>query len=496
MVSLLSSLYWPLSGHFYILQEEHANSNHPDLATIPKRNFPETEKGPSASLQQRTAVVATDPSTIILTRQGMLDQGARRGRSAVGRIRAKRDQAAAASSNSGTNPLWFWCRPRPTSTTNSTTMEGLFFVKTPKTASQSINRILKRVIRQVGSRTNNLCHFRGQHIRPNSATKAGGPASGYRHRHDTFSLLVTSVRDPAPRALSRIYWTLSTRQMYPKNTPQPQQQMISILQKALAHWKDIEGGTISEGQGGFQINYVSLQQIPPHAAWNAATPTQVLRPQQLEDHIQHHILDEYDFILIQERLEESLVALQLLLGLESSDILSMPLHVGGSYLYDRHVGCIQLYSPPSLPHLSNKHKDNNNNDNSLVVQFLDDYFQSPTWYAQNYGDYILLGAAHASLDQTIEELNANNDQFTRALQDFRILQQRVYETCSRQVVFPCSHNGTIQREDYQLGSGRSAGGDRYPQQDIEHCIDQVVAEEKAAKATTEVAADPKQHFMQ
>ncbi|CAB9519497.1 expressed unknown protein [Seminavis robusta] len=233
------------------------------------------------------------------------------------------------------------------------------------------------------------------------------------------------------RALSRIWWTLSTRQFTSQGID------VALLEQALTRWTETETGVISNGQGGFQLNYVSFPVIPPQSAWKPNQPFQVQDPDQVHGYIEQ-ALQEYDFFLVQERLDESLVALQLLLGLETADILSMPLHVGGSYLYDRIAGCIEL----------------------------------------NYGDYLLWGAAQASLDQTIEKLGLSR--FQTALEEFHQLQEAVMQTCSQQVVFPCSHNGDYSARRLKPGN-KNANGDRYPQADIEACIDQVVAKRLQSK---------------
>ena len=445
-----------------------------------------------------------------LTRSSMFDAGVNMGRSYANRILERRKSSKHMEHQdnanvSSTNPF-FWCRfrplseqqgrfmaPLPSATNNNnnsinsitTRTEGLFFVKTPKTASQSINRILRRSVSRVGPRVLSTtasppgettaihsypslpppntpgpsCHLRGHHIQ-------GNPAQWYSHRDKDHSLLVTSLRDPATRALSRIYWNFSTR----SKRNRERLSSPSMLQLALEDWNDVETGCVSAGQGGFQLQYTSFRDIPVNSAWNVSQPTQVLAPKQIHAHVQA-VVDEYDFILVQERLEESLVALQLLMGLDTADIVSMPLHVGGSYLYDRHSGCIPLVSPPKVPHLmDNSSIATDNVQQDEMTAFVDKYFQSPTWYAKNYGDYVLLGAAHASLDKTIADIGSG--QFAQALTDFRKLQQVVLEVCSSEVVFPCSKNGTIQRADYELGKA-SAAGDRYPQNDIETCLDRV-----------------------
>jgi Sulfotransferase family len=485
-------LYGTLSGHLFIVSKQHhtrQGGKEDYLSTIQYQPMMQIEKRTGHTFMP--AVVANFTG-YPLTREGMIAKGAAMGHSAVDRFQAKRQKATrvtATATDVQTTP--FWCRPLPPftprrflqppldeadrannnqSSYDSTSIppkpiEGLFFVKTPKTASQSINRILKRVTTRVGLRNRNgtTCHMRGHHIQ-------GDPAAWYSHRHPFHSILLTSVRDPVSRALSRIYWTLSTRRAAVASSGMI---AVELVEHALNQWTDAETGVTSNGQGGFQLNYISFPNIPPGSAWTPDQPTRVKNPAQIQKHVEW-TLQEYDFILVQERLEESLVALQLLLGVDTEDILSMPLHVGGSYLYDRLGGCLRLLSPPKMM-LLNSTDDGGEKEGDPVARFLYDHFKSATWQAQNYGDYLLWGAAQASLDQTIAALG--RERFNTALRRFRQLQEAVLVTCSREVVFPCSANGTIQRDDYLPGSSRSKG-DRYPQDDIEACVDRVVLMEQ------------------
>ncbi|CAB9531204.1 expressed unknown protein [Seminavis robusta] len=450
----IACFYVTLSGHLYMANDDRYQQQHHEKTNSNPDYLKEIEQRTGHTYVPAVVNFTGYP----LTREGMIATGAQMGRSVVERFQVKKQQPQ----KGNTNNHW-WCRPRPANPPekylqqprNNTQNQGLFFVKTPKTASQSINRILKRTIARVRGRTGRTCHLRGHHIQ-------GDPAAWYGHRHQFHSVLLTSLRDPVPRALSRIWWTLSTRQFTSAGID------VALLEQALTRWTETETGVISNGQGGFQLNYVSFPVIPPQSAWKPNQPFQVQDPDQVHGYIEQ-ALQEYDFFLVQERLDESLVALQLLLGLETADILSMPLHVGGSYLYDRIAGCIELVPPPKL---SGEQPD------TVLVPFLKNYFSSPQWLAQNYGDYLLWGAAQASLDQTIEKLGLSR--FQTALEEFHQLQEAVMQTCSQQVVFPCSHNGTIQREDYKPGN-KNANGDRYPQADIEACIDQVVAKRLQSK---------------
>jgi hypothetical protein len=80
------------------------------------------------------------------------------------------------------------------------------------------------------------------------------------------------------------------------------------------------------------------------------------------------VLQQYDSIVIQE----SLVVLQLFLGLKTTDILylSSKLSGGFSFIFRLNLGCHKLTVAPILP-------------------AVDAYLSSPHWYAQNYQDYLL-----------------------------------------------------------------------------------------------------------
>lgn len=93
------------------------------------------------------------------------------------------------------------------------------------------------------------------------------------------------------------------------------------------------------------------------------------------------ILEGYDFIGVTERLDESLVAMQMILGLKTSDILYNP--AGLDEDWDEKG----VYVQPSF-----------------VSQTMSKFFATDTWRELSRGDYLLYLAANASLDRTIEAL--------------------------------------------------------------------------------------------
>ena len=136
-----------------------------------------------------------------------------------------------------------------------------------------------------------------------------------------------------------------------------------------------------------------------------------------------------------ERFDESLVAMQLLLGLETSDILYFAVNRKEQWRRAR-IGRNQFAC---------RHSFDWEDDLVTEPQIQDYVTESKEWYAQNYGDYLLYHASNQSLDQTIAKIGS--DFFSLELKKFRSLLKRANEECSP--IFPCSLNGTDQFEEAQ-----------------------------------------------
>lgn len=117
------------------------------------------------------------------------------------------------------------------------------------------------------------------------------------------------------------------------------------------------------------------------------------------------ILADYDFIGITERLDESLVVLQIILGLKTSDILYYSAKGNGSW-DDKGV-----YIQPSF-----------------VSQGMKKFFASDTWRQLSKGDYLMYLAANASLDRTIDSLGRR--EFEEKLALFRYAKNLVKTNCT------------------------------------------------------------------
>jgi hypothetical protein len=177
-----------------------------------------------------------------------------------------------------------------------------------------------------------------------------------------------------------------------------------------------------------------MEFLGKNEAWNPEAPNVVQDPALVARRVDQ-VLHDYDFLILVERYDESLVAMQLLLGLSSADILYLPSKGGGSYIpkkisrlrHGRAGSCVKSISSSSTP------------SPSLV----EDYLHSPEWLAQNYGDFLLYAAVSKSLDHTITE-TLGKERFDTALQDFLQLKQEAYEACADQAMWPCGPHGEPQ----------------------------------------------------
>lgn len=175
--------------------------------------------------------------------------------------------------------------------------------------------------------------------------------------------------------------------------------------------------------------YLSLEPIEPRSVWTPHSPTFVINPEKLHAKIQT-LLESYDFMIVVERMDESLTALALLTGLSLADVLITNSKVAGSYLLSR-VGkeagkCQRQLKGPLSAGVKN-------------------YTESEEWLAMNYADEILFRAANASLDRTIEQIG--RDKFEQSLQQFLRLKERVLKVCGPRLGFGCSDTGEPLEEE-------------------------------------------------
>jgi hypothetical protein len=173
-------------------------------------------------------------------------------------------------------------------------------------------------------------------------------------------------------------------------------------------------GAVSPRLGGFQLAYVTMHPPEQFSVWDPDSPTEVSNPDIVHTTVRE-VMQDYDFMIVVERYDECLIAMQLMLGLETSDLLFLSSKNAGSYYKINSRECLKLKP-------------------SFVTPAVSEYISSKEWYAKSYGDYLLLKAATQSLDLTIEAFGQKR--FDKALQNCKALKQRAEEQCVVIPVFP------------------------------------------------------------
>ena len=310
-----------------------------------------------------------------------------------------------------------WCIPF---SSGRQPRQGLFFNKMPKAASSTASGIALRIAQHYAERYFPNTTFDGARTAPCNTRvdhvpgyKAG--AKFGRRDKSGRSFLFSILRDPARRALSRVFFSRVSQ----AGNPPTERNIFKWLRTST----NSQYGTVSPGMGGFQLAYLAFRTIEEWSAWSKVDPYRVRDVELVHDIVREIIMD-YDFLMLVERFDECLVVMQLLLGLEVGDILYLSAKQAGDYYYHpRRNECIQLAKTKSFPSI-------------------DRYLQSAEWDAMNYGDYVLYEAVNQSLDLTIEALG--REQFNKALDAFVTLRGRAEERCAAEAVFPCSSIGEVQ----------------------------------------------------
>ena len=323
---------------------------------------------------------------------------------------------------------------------------GLLYVKVEKAASSTAAGIALRIAHRHGEKVGggNIaatqpCDVKYGHLHANKHLNKRHNSAGlaYGNRDKARSFLFATIRDPASRAVSRTFFGPVSHE---NNDP---------TDENMLRWLHRGEHIFSPGRGGFQLSYISLKSIGAHSAWDRKKGIDTVQnPEQVHVNVRNAISD-YDFLIVVERFDESLVAMQLLLDLDPADILYLSAKSSAAESYSHNSisrgTCVKLHP-------------------SFVSPAVKEYLESDEWYAKNYGDYLLHAAASRSLDMTIEALGRGR--FNRALEEFLSLKRAANEQCAEKAIWPCSADGKGQWDKSQLNCYNKDQGCGYP------CLDE------------------------
>jgi len=245
--------------------------------------------------------------------------------------------------------------PFPCVSATAPSTEGIFYIKIPKTASSTLAGITQRLSMREASRRR-----RRQDIEENvTYCKTYEPfihasAMDYQilKRDKSKSFVWTVIRHPANRAVSHYGMSMKLGEL------ENNDETFILKMKFSSNYGD-----------DFQLHYLILERLQKGTK-NEAYYNQVIQ----------NILDEYNFIGIYERLDESLVVLSMIMGMGISDVLQ-------EYRSIKNTRCDSLQTDPSW-----------------LSSGMREYLDTDEFHKKNEGDLILYDAVNKTLDATIDKL--------------------------------------------------------------------------------------------
>lgn len=287
----------------------------------------------------------------------------------------------------------------------SPSKDGFLFVKEMKTGSSTVTGVTLRISQNVAKREKkkyNICKSRFDH--------SIAEHMKYDERDRQKSFLFTVIREPIKRATSQFFHFGVSREKIEPTDDNFQRYLKGV---------------------SFENHYLQTLSTTGYDP-NKDEPIDVV----------NNIMTDYDFIGITERMDESLVALAMILRLELTDVLYLSAKGNGGF-DDTCVYIVPSYVSPGMQA----------------------YFdENPRWKKLTAGDRALYGAAQKSLDMTIKELGTTT--FLTNLAEYKRLKQICSDFCSGKVSFPCDASGRLVKNHGCLWNDSGCGNG---------CIDGVVA---------------------
>jgi hypothetical protein len=338
--------------------------------------------------------------------------------------------------------------------------QGLMFSKTFKTGSSTATSVSLQIAHQVARREQRSLLLsmqdasntsRGRRIhssksipkcRVHMTHEVSLENRLFSHRNATSSLLWTIVRNPVPRAISAFYfYKVGMDQVEPSD-----ENIIAYLQGTRHQQaiqlrldrpsiKEEDGILIHDKNNDKQQQRRLVDDPMPDFVADLETnihPSRVgYYKSQVPEIIRREIMNRFDFVAVQDRLDESLVVFKLLLDLDDGDIIVLSSKRTGTYSWNwkKRLPVKECFQIPTVRPLS-----------PAVLDYLQTNY---TW--QNNADFLLHAVANQSLDWTIDHVvPGGRTVVEQHVQRHRQLQSLVQERCQHKAIFPCAGDGHYQ----------------------------------------------------
>jgi hypothetical protein len=313
--------------------------------------------------------------------------------------------------------------------------EGILFQRPMKTGSTTLTGIVLRLVHNRGKQMGfEKCKHRCMH--------GLGVSYDFGHRDKTKSFLFSIIRDPQARALSQIFhFEVSTALREPTDEFLQNQLLVPAIHVNFLHDLKVRNYTdtstlfLLRNKLARKLGYKSAQE--QLQVQNQTSPNELRHAERLwkqwrlfghKFNVQTvigHILEDYNFIAVTERMDESLVVLQMLLNLTTKEIVYTKARTGGSFSNGYATRpCIYI-----LP--------------SFTSPGMKRFFASEEWQLQIAADVELYKAVHKSLDRTIEALG--RQEFEEKLVTFQAALKLASTHCAGRVRTMCSSGGEVIR---------------------------------------------------
>ena len=334
-------------------------------------------------------------------------------------VRARAFDKKRSTKNSNNKPgMVPWCVPAESDwplRQKDPARYGYLFVKPYKTGSSTASGVNLRLARNAAYRQyynrtnvsssssssssvpNMMCLARSDHVQASQA---------FARRETSKSFLWTILREPSRRLVSQFFhFQVSRRKIEPTDV-----NFASYVQ---------EGP--SDMLHDYYYRSLSLR---PYPATEATTVDPGGPDNRTMMDLANHILREYDFIGITERMDESIVVLSFLLNVPLGDVLYLTAKGHGGFDDGGGRGGIRVctYIWPSF-----------------VTPGMQNILEAEQWQRMSHWDQILYQSANRSLDLTIDKLGRNK--VAQAVTRFQHALEVARNKCLSHTVFPCSAGG-------------------------------------------------------
>jgi len=308
-----------------------------------------------------------------------------------------------------------WCTNRDTYSKKKPT--GLFYVKVPKTASTTSASVNLQIAHRHGTKhgyRDDKCMDFHEHV---TATNRG-----LGRRDKANSLLWTTLREPTKRSMSFVFFAKVSRQEKLEPTDE------NIIK------------TLRDLEDDFQLNYIRTRDLP----WKSNAKDK----DKVASIAVKNVIEDYDFIALTERMDESFIAMKHLLNLDFGDIMYVSAKISGGWDGGRsEYGCMRI-----VP--------------TFVSEGVGKFLESDEWQNKNSADFLLYEAANRSLDKTIAQFD--KDEFEKELEEYRSLLKSVQSVCEKKTIWRCAEDGTFSKYEAEKNCYTHDEGCGYP------CIDEYI----------------------